>query len=67
MQWKSQLRKEVWYVLQRWIELKQVTETLEKAKKEADKLIEKAKSTALSDRKPVTETLPTAEHEETAA
>ncbi len=52
---------------EKWIEREQVTETLEKAKKEADKMIEKAKSAALPERKPVTETIPAAEHEETAA
>ena len=50
-----------------WNESKQVTEASEKARKEADKAIEKTKSVAHPERKPETEPRPTVEHEETAA
>ena len=52
---------------EKWDESKQVTETLEKARKEADRAIEKAKSAARPERRPETEPRPTAESEETAA
>ena len=52
---------------EKWDESKQVTETLEKAKKEADRAIEKAKSAARPERRPETEPRPTVEFEETAA
>jgi hypothetical protein len=52
---------------EKWDESKRVTETLEKAKKEADKAIEKAKSAARPERRPETETRATVESEETAA
>jgi len=51
---------------EKWDESKQVTETLEKARKEADRAIEKAKS-AHPERRPETEPRPTVESEETAA
>jgi predicted RNase H-like HicB family nuclease len=51
---------------EKWDESKQVTETLEKARKEADRAIEKAKSTR-PERRPETEPRPTVESEETAA
>ncbi len=50
-----------------WMERKQATETLEKAKREADQMIEKAKSAVRPERIPEPETRPTLEHEETAA
>jgi hypothetical protein len=52
---------------EKWDESKQVTETLEKARKEADRAIEKAKSAARPERWPETEPRPTVESEETAA
>jgi len=53
---------------EKWDESKQVTETLEKARKEADKAIEKAKSAVRPERRPETEPRPTTvESEETAA
>jgi predicted RNase H-like HicB family nuclease len=52
---------------EKWDESKRVTETLEKARKEADKAIEKAKSAARPERRPETEPRPTVESEETAA
>lgn len=51
---------------EKWMERKQVTDTLGKAKKEADKMIEKAKSAARPERKPETETQPAVENEEVA-
>lgn len=51
---------------EKWDESKRVTETLEKARKEADKAIEKAKS-ARPERRPETESRPAVESEETAA
>jgi len=47
---------------ERWIEREQGTEALQKAKKEADKMIEKAKSAPRPE--PEKETRPVAEHEE---
>ena len=52
---------------EKWDESKRVTETLEKARKEADKAIEKAKSAARPERRPETEPRPAVESEETAA
>jgi hypothetical protein len=52
---------------EKWNESKQVTETLEKVRKEADRAIEKAKSAARPERRPETEPRPTVESEETAA
>jgi predicted RNase H-like HicB family nuclease len=52
---------------EKWDESKQVTETLEKARKEADKAIEKAKSATQPERRPEMEPRPTVESEETAA
>ena len=52
---------------EKWDESKQVTETLEKARKEADKAIEKAKSATRPERRPEMEPRPTVESEETAA
>jgi F0F1-type ATP synthase membrane subunit b/b' len=52
---------------EKWDESKQVTETLEKARKEADRAIEKAKSAARPERRPETEPRPAVESEETAA
>ena len=52
---------------EKWDESKRVTETLEKARKEADKAIEKAKSAARPERRPEMEPRPTVESEETAA
>ena len=52
---------------EKWDESKRVTETLEKARKEADKAIEKAKSAARPERRPETEPRPTVVSEETAA
>ncbi|MGA9033190.1 MAG: hypothetical protein WB402_11795 [Sulfuricaulis sp.] len=52
---------------EKWDESKRVTETLEKARKEADKAIEKAKSAARPERGPEAEPRPTVESEETAA
>ncbi len=52
---------------EKWDEIKQVTETSEKARKEADRAIEKAKSAARPERQPETEPRPTVESEETAA
>jgi len=52
---------------EKWDESKRVTETLEKARKEADKAIEKAKSAARPERRPETEPRPMVESEETAA
>ncbi len=47
---------------ERWIEREQVTEALQKAKKEADKMIEKAKSAPRPE--PEKESRPVAEQEE---
>ena len=52
---------------EKWDESKRVTETLEKARKEADKAIEKAKSAARPERRPETAPRPVVESEETAA
>jgi hypothetical protein len=52
---------------EKWDESKRVTETLEKARKEADKTIEKAKSATRPKRRPETEPRPMVESEETAA
>jgi hypothetical protein len=52
---------------EQWIESKQVTESLEKARKEADKAIEKAKLAAQSASRPQTEPRPTVESEATVA
>ena len=52
---------------ERWNESKQVTEASEKARKEADRAIEKAKSAARPEHRPETESRPTVESEETAA
>lgn len=53
---------------EKWMEREQVTEALKKAAKEADSMIEKAKSARReAERKPETETRPAVEHEETAA
>jgi F0F1-type ATP synthase membrane subunit b/b' len=49
---------------EKWMERKQVTDTLKKAKDEADKMIEKAKSAARPERKPETETQPAVANEE---
>lgn len=51
---------------EKWMERKPVTDTLEKAKQEADKMIEQAKSAARPGRKPETESRPTVENEEVA-
>ena len=52
---------------EKWNESQQVTEVSEKARKEADRAIEKAKSAARPEPKPETEPRPTVESEETAA
>jgi len=52
---------------ERWDEIKQVTEASEKARKEVDKAIEKAKSAARPERKLATEPRPALESEDTAA
>ena len=52
---------------EKWMEGEQATETLENAKKEADKLIDKVKSIVRPDRRPEPATRPAMEHEETAA
>ena len=52
---------------EKWNESKQVTEVSAKARKEADKMIEKAKSAARPERRPETEPRPVVESEETAA
>ena len=52
---------------EKWDESKQVAEATEKARKEADKAIEKAKSVAQPERRLETEPRPAVESEETAA
>ena len=52
---------------EKWKDGAQATETLEKARKEADRLIEKAKSIIRPERRPEPEPRPAVEREETAA